>query len=869
MLDTTTKQKIDSARQILVGKVPDPKAQVEQITTALIYKFMDDMDKEAEELGGKAEFFTDDLKDFAWSKLLDTRYSGQERMDLYVRAISAFAKAKQLPQLFRDIFKDTFLPYRDPETLSLFLKEINNFTYDHSEDLGNAFEYLLSVLGSQGNAGQFRTPRHIIDFIVAVVAPKKNETVLDPACGTAGFLISAYKYIRKHNSSNFKPKKEKAEEKAEEKLPESETIAETMLAEKSYRGDLLTPSERNKLMNNFVGYDISSDMVKLSLVNMYLHGFSDPKIYEYDTLTSEKHWGEQFDVIMANPPFMSPKGGIRPHKRFSVQANRSEVLFVDYILEHLNLKGRAGIIVPEGIIFKTENAYKHLRQMLVEDGLFAVVSLPPGVFNPYSGVKTSILFFDNGLAKKTKEILFLKIQNDGYGLGAQRREIDKNDLPLALEIIKKYRAALKENKKFELNTEQAKIAHLVAKDKIAESGDYNLSGDRYIEAVNFVNQKWPLVKFGDVVFDMKDGGTPSRRNSEYFGGDIYWCVVKDIKPEIFDTTEKITKLGLKNSSAKIWPIGSIIISLGASIGHVGIAKVPIATKQGLSGIMVDKSKILPKFLVHILVSKKEYIQSLATGGTIKEIRPTKLKELFVFSLPPLVVQKEIVEQIEVKQKAIEAAKAVIDNLERERRYFGQSLRKIKDVGWVEFPKYVFFQEGPGIRNWQFTSSGVKLLNVKNIVDGQLKLDNSNKYVSRKEFESKYKHFLVEEGDIILASSGASWGKTAIFNSPKFDVIVNTSNIRLHTTNNKNLNQRFLKLFLETDIFKDQIKKLITGSAQPNFGPSHLKQIKLPLPPLETQKQLVAEVEKEEEMITANRRLIELMEKKISKILEDI
>ena len=125
-------------------------------------------------------------------------------------------------------------------------------------------------------------------------------------------------------------------------------------------------------------------MVKLSLVNMYLHGFPGPQIHEYDTLTSEKRWGEQFDVIIANPPFMTPKGGIRPHKRFSVQASRSEVLFVDYILEHLSLNGRAGIIVPEGIIFQASNAYKQLRKMLVEDGLFAVVSLPPGVFNSYS-----------------------------------------------------------------------------------------------------------------------------------------------------------------------------------------------------------------------------------------------------------------------------------------------------------------------------------------------------------------------------------------------------------------------------------------------------------------------------------------------------
>ena len=199
MLDQTTKRKLDSARQILVGKVPDPKAQVEQITTALVYKFMDDMDKESEELGGEAKFFANGFSQYAWTKLLDNKLSGQERLDLYVQAITNMSKNPHIPQLFRDIFKGAFLPYNDPRTLSLFLKEINEFNYEHSENLGNAFEYLLSILGSQGDAGQFRTPRHIIDFIVEVVDPKKNETILDPACGTAGFLISAYKHILKTN----------------------------------------------------------------------------------------------------------------------------------------------------------------------------------------------------------------------------------------------------------------------------------------------------------------------------------------------------------------------------------------------------------------------------------------------------------------------------------------------------------------------------------------------------------------------------------------------------------------------------------------------------------------------------------------------
>ncbi|WP_292818897.1 N-6 DNA methylase [Methylophilus sp.] len=254
---------------------------------------------------------------------------GQDTLNLYSEAITKMTENTHLPVLFRDIFKNAYLPYRDPETLRAFLKEINTFSYDHSERLGDAFEYLLSVLGSQGDAGQFRTPRHIIDFIVKVINPQKQESILDPACGTAGFLISAWKYILENNKTN----------KA---------------------GDKLKPEERAKLASNIHGYDISPDMVRLSRANMYLHGFTDPHIDEYDTLTSEDKWNEHYDVILANPPFMSPKGGIKPHKKFSIAASRSEVLFVDYIHEHLTPTGRAGIIVPEGIIFQSGTAYRYL-----------------------------------------------------------------------------------------------------------------------------------------------------------------------------------------------------------------------------------------------------------------------------------------------------------------------------------------------------------------------------------------------------------------------------------------------------------------------------------------------------------------------------
>jgi len=413
MLDAETKRRIDACRDILVGKVPDPKSQVEQITITPIYKFMDDMDREAEDLGGARRFSAGDFARYGWGEPKAPELSGKEKLDRYADAIGKMNENPGIPALFRDIFKNAYLPYRDPETLRAFLKEIDGFTYDHSERLGDAFEYLLSVLGSQGDAGQFRTPRHIIDFMVELIDPKKHESLLDPACGTAGFLISAWKHVLRQNTT---PR------------PQGEGPGVRV-------GNQLTPAERATLAANIRGYDISPDMVRLSLVNLYLHGFTDPHIVEYDTLTSEERWNETADVILANPPFMSPKGGIKPHKRFSVQATRSEVLFVDYMAEHLSPNGRAAIVVPEGIIFQSGTAYKKLREMLVKNSLIAVVSLPAGVFNPYSGVKTSILILDKRRAKTCDSVLFVKVQNDGYNLGAQRRAVDGSDLPEAKRLL--------------------------------------------------------------------------------------------------------------------------------------------------------------------------------------------------------------------------------------------------------------------------------------------------------------------------------------------------------------------------------------------------------------------------------------------------
>ena len=639
MLDQITKRKIDSARDILVGRIPNPQLQVDQITIALIYKFMDDMDKENKGVGLKAQYFVGDFAKYSWTKLLDKRLSGAERLDLYVQAITNMSKNSHIPQLFRDVFKSAALPYNDAQTLNLFLKEIDGFTFDHSEDLGDAYEYLLNVIGTSGEAGQFRTPRHIIDFIVEVVAPKKNETILDPACGTAGFLISAYKHIlRQHDGKD-------------------DQTGEPTSAEKR-----LSPEEKQKMMSNFVGYDIDPGMMRIAIVNMYLHHFPNPKIYEYDTLTYEDRWDDTFDVILANPPFMTPRGGIRPHKRFSVQATRSEVLFVDYILEHLNIKGRAGIIVPEGVIFRNDSVYRELRKKLVEDGLYAVVSLPQGVFAKPGGkgnVKTSILFFDNQLAKKSNEILFVKIENDGFDLGAQRRKIDKDDLPKSLAILNAWKNGKKQS---------SDLALWVKKEKISENGYYNLTSELYKEPEIRKNQKWPLAEIGDIAEILN--GYAFKSNNYVNNGirviritNVQNGRIVDDNPKFYpeNTKEPISKYALKEND--------LLLSLTGNVGRVGVLQkefLPATLNQRVACLRPKKEKILAKYLFYLLnrnTFEKDCIKS-ASGVAQKNLSTIWLSK-YKIPLPPLEVQKEIAEQIEVKQNAVNHAKAIIKNLERD------------------------------------------------------------------------------------------------------------------------------------------------------------------------------------------------------------
>ncbi len=826
MLDKTTKTKIDTARDILVGKVPNPQSQVELITIAMIYKFMDDMDMQNIELGGNRVFFTDDLEQYAWRKVLSKKLNNWDRFSLYAEALDKLQVAKQIPELFRKIFKGAFLPFRDGATLTLFLNEIDGFSYNNSENLGNAFEYLLSIMGSQGDAGQFRTPRHIIDFIVEVVNPSKTDTILDPACGTAGFLISAYKHIMEQAKETKKP---------------------------------LTPAQHQQLMQNIVGYDISPDMVKLASVNLFLHQFPEPKIYEYDTLSSEERWDDKFDVILANPPFMTPKGGIMPHSKFGVKANRAEVLFVDYMMEHLNLKGKAGFVVPEGIIFQSATAYKSLRKLMVEENyLYAVVSLPSGVFNPYSGVKTSILFFDRELAKQTQDILFVKVDKDGYDLGAQRRPIKDNDLPEAIELLKLWQKSITSGT-IDEKISKSKRVTIVPKAKIAEDDEYNLSASRYQEAQDFSNCQYDMVKLENLFLEIKNG-----KNVEQFD-EIGKYRVSRIQT-IANGTIDIEKTKWTNDEVNpndFLQNGDILLSHINSYEHLAKSAIFKLNEKIVHGINLirfraDKTKIDPEYAIYIFKSSlfiekaKSYAQKAVNQASIK-VADLKTIEI---PLPPISVQEEIVKELDQYQAIIDGAQKVVDNWKPTFK-INPNWEKVKIGDVCDVRDGTHDSPKP-------QQVGYPLVTSKNLVDGKIDFANTI-FISKEDHINICKRSNVDDGDVLFAMIGTIGNPVVVKKDREFSI----KNVALFKVGNNNskLNNCYLKYILE--VSTQELNNKAIGGNQKFVGLGYLRNYEIPLPSLEEQKAIVAQIEQEEQYVEACKKLIELNKQKISNKIKSI
>jgi len=561
-------------------------------------------------------------------------------------------------------------------------------------------------------------------------------------------------------------------------------------------------------------------------------------------LASEDRWDEQFDICMANPPFMTPKGGIRPHKRFRIPANRSEVLFVDYIAEHLKTNGRAAIIVPDGIVFKSDSAYKRLRKALVETwGLWAVVSLPAGVFHPYSGSKTSILFLDRAFAKKTSEILFVKIQNDGLDLGAQRRPIEKNDLPEAEVLLRAWHSGTKH---------ENSIGSWVSRSRVAKSDDYNLIGDRYKESVT-TSASWPMQKLGDIctiesgareVGGALPDGIPSIGGEQITqDGSIGTGKMRYVSEEFFHRMKK----GVLQEG------DTLLVKDGATTGKSALYRGEFhqAAVNEHVYLLRPNGSILAPLLQYLVQSDsfqkalKPFIKGII-GGISSEIGEIEVP------VPGPDIQRHLVSDLDGYQHIIDGAKQVIANW---RPTFdidpSWPIKKIGDVCIVErgaSPRPIhnyITKSGDGI-NWVKIGDGSP--NSKYISSTKDRITPAGAEKSRR----------VTTGDLLLSNS-MSFGHPYIMDT---DGCIHDGWLLLQPKN-ESMTSEYGYYVLSTDRVAAEFAKLATGGVVSNLNSALVRSVGIPLPPLEVQHQIVASIEKEENVVKSCRNLVSIYEAKIS------
>jgi type I restriction enzyme M protein len=643
------KNRIDALMDILFGAgVSNPQTIIEQLNYLLFLRALSIKDDEAELLGitdQSEKIFTGDLAKYRWQNLL--ALNAEDLFKTLETSFDLLQKKSKNPTV-KLLFRNAHIKIFDKPTLrrvlheiETFAKELDAIAHEGNKDVfGDMYEYLLSKLSSAGTNGQFRTPRHIIDFMVKVVDPKKNETILDPACGTAGFLVAAYRYI--------------AGEYTSDKLKKAGSPRAM---------DKLSADEKNFLFNHmFTGFDSDEDMIKFGMMNLHLHGLTKSRLARQNSLTDTTGMKDKFDVILANPPFSGKIDEESVSEDLRMGTKATELLFLRFMMDHLSLKGKLAVIVPEGVVFNASKAHTKIRQMLIEKGLWAVVSLPSGVFNPYAGVKTSLLFLDQELAKTKDELLFVKIENDGFDLGAQRRPLGNNDLPSAFEALSQWKVGKKV--KSELTT-------WANKEKILNNVDLSLSGDRYQMAAEHSNTKWPLVELGEVCEINPKKSELSQLPKDTLVSFVPMADLPENK-STFDAVQS-RKLGEVIKGYTYFKNDDVLLAKVTPCfenGKAGIAK-DLSNQVGFGSsefiVLRSSQKILPELIYYFITTdefRKLGKKRMTGTGGLKRV-PTDFVKTFKVPLPPLAVQKQIVAELKKDEEQVKKKEGEIAHLRKE------------------------------------------------------------------------------------------------------------------------------------------------------------------------------------------------------------
>jgi len=407
------RQKVDQLMDILwAGGVNNPMDSIEQISYLLFLRLLTEKDEVLASLDKRYNrAFSGKWSRFVWGNFVTL--TGDNLFNVVRDAIENLYELPGLTETGKLLFNRATLKIYDRPTLRAVVQAIHELdlaAHDSHDFKGDMYEYLLSKLSASGTNGQFRTPRHIIDLIVALVNPRPGQRICDPACGTSGFLISAFNHIKRQHTKPADLKRGQED------------------------GTLLKPAQWKFLEEHgFTGFDNDANMVKIAILNLYLHKLEKANVEIMNPLTTGLgggYPGLMFDVILANPPFAGKiqEESILSDLNYKLNTRATELLFLKWFIDHLTPNGHAGVIVPNGALFGSTNAAKKLRELLLNEcDLQAVVHLPSGVFKPYSGVGTAALIFEKG--KLTESVWFYDLTADGFSLDDKRTPIEPNDIP--------------------------------------------------------------------------------------------------------------------------------------------------------------------------------------------------------------------------------------------------------------------------------------------------------------------------------------------------------------------------------------------------------------------------------------------------------
>lgn len=463
------RQKVDQLMDILYsGGVNNPMDSIEQISYLLFLRLLTEKDEVLATLDKKYKrIFSDKWARFAWGNFVTL--TGDNLFNAVRDAIESLHELPSLTETGKLLFSRATLKIYDRPTLRAVVQGIHGLdlaAHNGHDFKGDMYEYLLSKLSASGTNGQFRTPRHIIDLITALVNPQPGQRICDPACGTAGFLISAFNHILRQHT----------------KLAD--------LKRGHVDGAALKPAQWKFLEEQaFTGFDNDANMVKIAILNLYLHQLEKARISMMNPLTTGfggAYPGHQFDVILANPPFAGrvQDESILADLNYKLNTRATELLFLKWFIDHLTPNGRAGVIVPNGVLFGSNNAATKLRELLLtECDLQAVINLPSGIFRPYAGVATGALIFQKG--KTTQSVWFYDLTADGFSLDDKRTPIEANDIA---DVLAKWP-----------NREEGPNSFSVPLAKIREN-DWSLAAGRYKSVTaEALNHDAPAEILGDVL----------------------------------------------------------------------------------------------------------------------------------------------------------------------------------------------------------------------------------------------------------------------------------------------------------------------------------------------------------------------------------